>query len=197
MTILLRLLWRAGQSESGKSTMLKNFQLYFTPKALQAETDAWRAVIHLNLVRSVNFVLDVLSSHTAAAATQPATYNPATGAAAGVGVDLGAVTAPSAPAGDAGTAPAALRTSAPPAPSSASFSPPPTAGGTSEVRRYKLERVFGEAETAAFYGVNFYDEKNGLGGPEWQAGVTEWSMRIRSHAAKPNIRRTWRLVKVA
>ncbi|KAI0746950.1 guanine nucleotide binding protein, alpha subunit [Daedaleopsis nitida] len=59
-----------GQSESGKSTMLKNFQLYFAPKALQAESDAWRAVIHLNLVRSVNFILDLLSN-TIAANTSP------------------------------------------------------------------------------------------------------------------------------
>ncbi|RDX54681.1 G-protein alpha subunit [Lentinus brumalis] len=54
-----------GQSESGKSTMLKNFQLAFTPKALQAESDAWRAVIHLNLVRSVNFIIDLLSNTVA------------------------------------------------------------------------------------------------------------------------------------
>lgn len=50
-----------GQAESGKSTMLKNFQLHFSPEAFNAETEAWRAVIHLNLTRSVNFVLDVLS----------------------------------------------------------------------------------------------------------------------------------------
>ncbi|KZT28152.1 G-alpha-domain-containing protein [Neolentinus lepideus HHB14362 ss-1] len=50
-----------GQAESGKSTMLKNFQLHFTPKAFKAESGAWRAVIHLNLVRSVNFILDLLS----------------------------------------------------------------------------------------------------------------------------------------
>ncbi|EPQ53559.1 G-alpha-domain-containing protein [Gloeophyllum trabeum ATCC 11539] len=50
-----------GQAESGKSTMLKNFQLQFTPKAFKAESGAWRAVIHLNLVRSVNFILDLLS----------------------------------------------------------------------------------------------------------------------------------------
>ncbi|KAH9933905.1 guanine nucleotide binding protein, alpha subunit [Fomitopsis serialis] len=49
-----------GQAESGKSTMLKNFQLYFAPGAFHAEADAWRAVIHLNLVRSVNFILDLL-----------------------------------------------------------------------------------------------------------------------------------------
>ncbi|KAI9065633.1 G-alpha-domain-containing protein [Trametes sanguinea] len=50
-----------GQSESGKSTMLKNFQIHFAPNALRAESDAWRAVIHLNLVRSVNFMLDALT----------------------------------------------------------------------------------------------------------------------------------------
>ncbi|KAI0790349.1 guanine nucleotide binding protein, alpha subunit [Abortiporus biennis] len=50
-----------GQAESGKSTILKQFQLFYTPKAFQAEKEAWRAVIHLNLVRSVNFILDVVS----------------------------------------------------------------------------------------------------------------------------------------
>ncbi|KAH9941216.1 G-protein alpha subunit [Epithele typhae] len=53
-----------GQSESGKSTLLKNFQLMYTPTALHAEAAAWRAVVHLNLVRSVNFILDFLTSHT-------------------------------------------------------------------------------------------------------------------------------------
>ncbi|KAI0930624.1 hypothetical protein AcV5_007288 [Taiwanofungus camphoratus] len=50
-----------GQAESGKSTMLKNFQFHFAPKAFQAESEAWRAVIHLNLVCSVNFILNLLS----------------------------------------------------------------------------------------------------------------------------------------
>jgi hypothetical protein len=61
-------------------------------------------------------------------------------------------------------------------------------------RRYKLEKVYGGAETANFYGVNFYDEVNGLGGPEWKAGVTDWTLRIRDQAAKPNIRRVWKVV---
>ncbi|KAK7696872.1 hypothetical protein SLS64_014128 [Diaporthe eres] len=61
-------------------------------------------------------------------------------------------------------------------------------------RRFRLEKVYGEAETASFYGVNFYDEENGLGGPEWKASATEWTLRIRQQAAKPNIRRTWKLV---
>ncbi|KAI8971334.1 G-alpha-domain-containing protein [Trametes punicea] len=50
-----------GQSESGKSTTLKNFQLAFAPKAWQAERASWRAVIQLNLVRSINHILDILS----------------------------------------------------------------------------------------------------------------------------------------
>lgn len=58
-------------------------------------------------------------------------------------------------------------------------------------RRYKFEHLYGEAEVASFYGVNFYDEVNGLGGPEWKAAVTDWALRIRDQAAKPNLRRTW------
>ncbi|KAJ3984681.1 guanine nucleotide binding protein, alpha subunit [Lentinula detonsa] len=50
-----------GQSESGKSTTLKQFQLLHTPSAFHAERIAWRAVIYLNLVRSVRRILDTLS----------------------------------------------------------------------------------------------------------------------------------------
>ncbi|KAI0777840.1 guanine nucleotide binding protein, alpha subunit [Trametes elegans] len=64
-----------GQSESGKSTTLKNFQLAFAPNAWQAERASWRAVIHLNLVRSINSILDVLS-HEMANAPHPS--SPAT-----------------------------------------------------------------------------------------------------------------------
>ncbi|KAF7374433.1 hypothetical protein MSAN_00327400 [Mycena sanguinolenta] len=58
-----------GQAESGKSTILKNFRLLLAPKAFQAEAESWRPVIHLNLVRSVNFVLGLLESR------HPSTYN--------------------------------------------------------------------------------------------------------------------------
>lgn len=51
-----------GQSESGKSTMIKNFQLYFCPTSFYAEAEAWRVVIHLNLVRHVNHILEVIST---------------------------------------------------------------------------------------------------------------------------------------
>lgn len=48
------------QGESGKSTILKNFQFHFAPVAFKEDSLAWRAVIHLNLVCIVNFILDLL-----------------------------------------------------------------------------------------------------------------------------------------
>ncbi|KIY52683.1 G-alpha-domain-containing protein [Fistulina hepatica ATCC 64428] len=53
-----------GQSESGKSTTLKQFQLLHSPAAFQAERIAWRAVVYLNLVRSIRRILDAVSPDT-------------------------------------------------------------------------------------------------------------------------------------
>ncbi|KIJ66476.1 hypothetical protein HYDPIDRAFT_109520 [Hydnomerulius pinastri MD-312] len=50
-----------GQSESGKSTTLKQFQLVHSPATFHADRIAWRAVIYLNLVRSVRRILDAIS----------------------------------------------------------------------------------------------------------------------------------------
>jgi len=61
-----------GQAESGKSTVLKNFQLHFSPKTFEAEAIFWRPVIHLNLVRCTNFILNFLKdSHGS-----PTQYSP-------------------------------------------------------------------------------------------------------------------------
>jgi len=51
-----------GQSESGKSTTLKQFQILHTPTQFHAERVAWRAVIYLNLVRSIRRVLQALEA---------------------------------------------------------------------------------------------------------------------------------------
>lgn len=66
--------------------------------------------------------------------------------------------------------------------------------GWNENQRYCLEKSYGDVETASFYGFNYYDEKNGLGGPEWKASTnTEWTQRVRSNHEKPNIRRIWKI----
>ncbi|KAF8191193.1 guanine nucleotide binding protein, alpha subunit [Pholiota molesta] len=49
-----------GQSESGKSTTLKNFQLMYDQKSFRAERGSWRAVIQLNVVQSIRMILDAM-----------------------------------------------------------------------------------------------------------------------------------------
>ncbi|GJJ13078.1 hypothetical protein Clacol_007328 [Clathrus columnatus] len=51
-----------GQSESGKSTTLKNFQIHYAPQSWRDERAAWKTVIQLNLIRSVALVIDAIAS---------------------------------------------------------------------------------------------------------------------------------------
>ncbi|KAI0089485.1 guanine nucleotide binding protein, alpha subunit [Irpex rosettiformis] len=50
-----------GQSESGKSTTLKNFQLLHSQKTFRTERSSWRAVIFLNVVRSIRLILEAIA----------------------------------------------------------------------------------------------------------------------------------------
>lgn len=66
--------------------------------------------------------------------------------------------------------------------------------GWNENKRYRLEKSYGDVDVASFYGLNFYDAENGLGGPEWKASTdTEWTQRVRSNHERPNIRRVWNI----
>ncbi|KAH7912751.1 guanine nucleotide binding protein, alpha subunit [Hygrophoropsis aurantiaca] len=49
-----------GQSESGKSTTLKNFRMKYAHDKWIEERASWRTVIQLNLVRAINIILDAL-----------------------------------------------------------------------------------------------------------------------------------------
>ncbi|KAF9530617.1 heterotrimeric G protein alpha subunit [Crepidotus variabilis] len=51
-----------GQSESGKSTTLKNFRMRFAPVEWELERNGWRAVVQLNIVRSINTILKVVEA---------------------------------------------------------------------------------------------------------------------------------------
>ncbi|KAG7085387.1 hypothetical protein E1B28_002950 [Marasmius oreades] len=51
-----------GQAEAGKSTVLKNFQMAFTPAQFQRERVVWRTIIQLNLIHAVKMIIDVLSN---------------------------------------------------------------------------------------------------------------------------------------
>ncbi|KAF8999848.1 guanine nucleotide binding protein, alpha subunit [Cyathus striatus] len=51
-----------GQSESGKTATLKNFQLTYARREWTEERAAWRAVIFLNIVRNVNTIIEHLTA---------------------------------------------------------------------------------------------------------------------------------------
>ncbi|KAJ6455267.1 G-protein alpha subunit [Mycena vitilis] len=55
-----------GQSESGKSTVLKNFRLRFTPQYFDSERAAWRMVVLLNLIGSLRTIISTIQSELAA-----------------------------------------------------------------------------------------------------------------------------------
>ncbi|TFK36569.1 guanine nucleotide binding protein, alpha subunit [Crucibulum laeve] len=60
-----------GQSESGKTATLKNFQLTYARKEWTEERAAWRNVIFLNLVRNVNVILEHLAGEMSDIPFQP------------------------------------------------------------------------------------------------------------------------------
>ncbi|KAF9461031.1 G-protein alpha subunit [Collybia nuda] len=51
-----------GQSESGKSTTLKNFRMTYARTAWKQERASWRAVIQLNIIRSVMTIIETLEA---------------------------------------------------------------------------------------------------------------------------------------
>ncbi|KAI5122002.1 hypothetical protein M0805_001834 [Coniferiporia weirii] len=62
----------------GKSTTLKNFQLMNSPRAFREERLSWRAVVQLNVVRSVRLVLDaILDAAEAQSPTDASPVSPA------------------------------------------------------------------------------------------------------------------------
>ncbi|KAG8869072.1 hypothetical protein FRC20_002221 [Serendipita sp. 405] len=50
-----------GQAESGKTTVIKNFQLSFVPNAFRQQQKSWKALVQLNLVRSILVICQALT----------------------------------------------------------------------------------------------------------------------------------------
>ncbi|KAI0646015.1 G-protein alpha subunit [Trametes meyenii] len=49
-----------GQAESGKSTLQKQFQLYYSSKTLDDERPSWRPIVYFNILKAVRMILDEL-----------------------------------------------------------------------------------------------------------------------------------------
>ncbi|KAJ6632254.1 G-protein alpha subunit [Mycena sp. CBHHK59/15] len=64
-----------GQSESGKSSVLRNFRLTFTPIFFESERLVWKTVIQLNLINSIKRILEVLQDEWDAIEAGSATSN--------------------------------------------------------------------------------------------------------------------------
>ncbi|KAG5640732.1 hypothetical protein DXG03_007379, partial [Asterophora parasitica] len=54
-----------GQAESGKSTLHKQFQLFYTSHTLERERPSWRAVVYLNIIRAVRTIVNGLEFEVA------------------------------------------------------------------------------------------------------------------------------------
>ncbi|PCH35936.1 G-protein alpha subunit [Wolfiporia cocos MD-104 SS10] len=46
-----------GQAESGKSTLQKQFQLYYSSQTLDHERPAWRPIVYFNILRAIRMIL--------------------------------------------------------------------------------------------------------------------------------------------
>ncbi|TFY71148.1 hypothetical protein EVG20_g1842 [Dentipellis fragilis] len=49
-----------GQAESGKSTLQKQFQLYYSSQTLDEERPSWRPIVYFNVIKAVRTILDEL-----------------------------------------------------------------------------------------------------------------------------------------
>ncbi|KAK7448786.1 hypothetical protein VKT23_013516 [Stygiomarasmius scandens] len=49
-----------GQAESGKSTLQKQFQLYYASQTLEHERPSWKPIVHFNIIKAVRMILDEL-----------------------------------------------------------------------------------------------------------------------------------------
>ncbi|CAE6431205.1 unnamed protein product [Rhizoctonia solani] len=50
-------------SESGKSTLIKQFRLFHSSETFVVERQSWKSIVYLNVVRSILKVIDVVASH--------------------------------------------------------------------------------------------------------------------------------------
>ncbi|VDB89356.1 unnamed protein product [Peniophora sp. CBMAI 1063] len=49
-----------GQAESGKSTLQKQFQLFYASKSLESEKPSWRPIVFFNVIKAVRMILEEL-----------------------------------------------------------------------------------------------------------------------------------------
>lgn len=60
-----------GQAESGKSTLQKQFQLFYASQSLDHERPSWRPVVYFNVIKAVRVILDELDIEEMSSSSDP------------------------------------------------------------------------------------------------------------------------------
>jgi len=60
-----------GQAESGKSTLQKQFQLYYASQSLDYEKPSWRPVVYFNIIKAVRMILNELDYEFSSTSSTP------------------------------------------------------------------------------------------------------------------------------
>lgn len=80
-----------GQAESGKSTLQKQFQLYYASQSLDHERPSWRPIVYFNVLKALRMILDEIDVSYPQAMHQPSSsgsssYSPVSTANSTAGV---------------------------------------------------------------------------------------------------------------
>jgi hypothetical protein len=60
-----------GQADAGKSTLRKQFQLFYTSQAMDNERPSWRPIVYFNVIKAVRMILDELSYDNSQSPSSP------------------------------------------------------------------------------------------------------------------------------
>ena len=66
-----------GQAESGKSTLQKQFQLFYASKSLDSEKPSWRPIVFFNVIKAIRMILEELDFEFSGTAAIDETTTPA------------------------------------------------------------------------------------------------------------------------
>ena len=96
-----------GQAESGKSTLQKQFQLYYSSSTLDRERPSWRPIVYFNILKAIRMILDELDWEYGLGASgsgDPLLASPASLLPSTSGTGTGTVTGTGSASGGSGSA---------------------------------------------------------------------------------------------
>jgi hypothetical protein len=65
-----------GQADAGKSTLRKQFQLYYTSQAMDNERPSWRPIVYFSIIKAVRVILSELDNENVQLSSSTANNSP-------------------------------------------------------------------------------------------------------------------------